>query len=309
MLPASVLQNNHLCSIYFAPRGRDRLYSLGMQIAQQYLTPFDKLIGVIGEAGSGKSVLTKAMFPGLELTNDDNGVNIRPLPLLDQDAVQKGFYSPHTYHVDIRFEMGFTQPFELADAILQTDRKGKRVVVEHFDLIYPFLMGANAQLLIGVGEEIIVTRPNVFGPDPREVANIVHRSFTYRKMAHTAEDLCEFFLPEEILQECRHSDVRHGFVMAFQHKRPDVDLEELERKVKDAIERNVEVDFLDEGHVSIDGHPHPCTGPRTHVHTTGEITNFRLEKEFAYDDLSDQYLLVGRVGEKTDYTEVLAGLL
>ena len=87
MLPASVLQNNHLCSIYFAPRGRDRLYSLGMQIAQQYLTPFDKLIGVIGEAGSGKRVLTKAMFPGLELTNDDNGVNIRPLPLLDQDAV------------------------------------------------------------------------------------------------------------------------------------------------------------------------------------------------------------------------------
>ena len=54
---------------------------LGMQIAQQYLSPFDKLIGIIGEAGSGKSMLVKGMFPGLELTNDDEGVNVRPLPI------------------------------------------------------------------------------------------------------------------------------------------------------------------------------------------------------------------------------------
>ncbi|MBQ7566891.1 MAG: alanine-tRNA synthetase second additional domain-containing protein [Oscillospiraceae bacterium] len=309
MLPASILQNNHLCSIYFAPRGRDRLYSLGMQIAQQYLTPFDKLIGVIGEAGSGKSVLTKAMFPGLELTNDDNGVNIRPLPLLDQDAVQRGFYSPHTYHVDIRFEMGFTQPFELADAILQTVRKGKRVVVEHFDLIYPFLMGTNAQLLIGIGEEVIVTRPTIFGPDPQELAAIVHKSVAYRKMAHTAEDLCEFYMPEGLMDVCHHGDVRHGFVMAFDHVKPDLDLAELEKKVSDAIARNVTIDFVDETHITIDGQLHDCTGPRTHVHTTGEIKNFRLEHEFRYDHLSDQYLLIGHVGEHSNYTEILSGLL
>ena len=67
--------NNHLYSVFFAPRGRDRIYDLGIQIAQMYLSPFDKLIGIIGESGSGKSMLIKGMFPGLELTNDDGGVN------------------------------------------------------------------------------------------------------------------------------------------------------------------------------------------------------------------------------------------
>ena len=47
-------------------------------------------IGIIGEAGSGKSMLIKGMFPGLELTNDDNGVNTRPLPILDIE--QQGFF-------------------------------------------------------------------------------------------------------------------------------------------------------------------------------------------------------------------------
>lgn len=74
---------SHLYSIYFAPRGNIRMAELGMQIAQQYLRPTDKLIGVIGDAGSGKSMLVKGMFPGLELTNDDEGVNVRPLPLLE----------------------------------------------------------------------------------------------------------------------------------------------------------------------------------------------------------------------------------
>ena len=45
---------SHLYSIYFAPRGNIRMAELGMQIAQQYLRPTDKLIGVIGDAGSGK---------------------------------------------------------------------------------------------------------------------------------------------------------------------------------------------------------------------------------------------------------------
>ena len=69
------MQQSHLYSVYFAPRGLTRMADLGMQIAQQYLSPFDKLIGIIGEAGSGKSMLVKGMFPGLELTNDDEGVN------------------------------------------------------------------------------------------------------------------------------------------------------------------------------------------------------------------------------------------
>ena len=127
-------QNSHYYSVFFAPRGRDRIYDLGMHIAQMYLSPFDKLIGIIGEAGSGKSMLIKGMFPGLELTNDDNGVNTRPLPILDID--QQGFFTAHTYHLDIRFEAAFTQMGVLADAILNAVQRGKRVIVEHFDMIY-----------------------------------------------------------------------------------------------------------------------------------------------------------------------------
>ena len=114
-MPENAIQHSHIYSTYFAPRGRSRIFNLGIQLAQLYLSPFDQIIGVIGEAGSGKSVLIKGMFPGLELTNDDDGVNVRPLPILDQDA-ETGFFSPHTYHMDIRFEMGFHQLSELADA-------------------------------------------------------------------------------------------------------------------------------------------------------------------------------------------------
>ena len=127
-------QKSHILSSYYAPRGHTRMYELGVQIAQQYLSPTDKLIGIIGEAGSGKSALIRGMFPGLELTNDDNGVYVRPLPILDQDE-GFAFFSPHTYHLDIRFEMGFTNLNVLADSVLQAVRRGKRVVIEHFELI------------------------------------------------------------------------------------------------------------------------------------------------------------------------------
>ena len=53
----------HILSSYFAPRGHNRMYALGMQIAQLYLNPHDRLIGIIGEAGSGKSALIRGMFP------------------------------------------------------------------------------------------------------------------------------------------------------------------------------------------------------------------------------------------------------
>ena len=186
------MQKNLIEASFFAPRGRKRIYDLGMQISQLYLSPDDHLIGFIGEAGSGKSALVRGMFPGLELTNDDDGVNVRPLPILDVDS-EIGFYTPHTYHLDIRFETGFTQPHVLADAIMEAIKRGRRVIVEHFDLIYP-LLPVNADLLLGVGEQIIVARPTMFGPEPQEIASIVHQSIKYRLMAHTAEDLCEMHM-------------------------------------------------------------------------------------------------------------------
>ncbi|MCP4297972.1 MAG: hypothetical protein GY786_20480, partial [Proteobacteria bacterium] len=72
------LRENLIYSTYYAPRGRKRLYSLGNLLSQRYISPNDQLIGVIGSEGAGKSTLIKALFPGLELTNDDDGVNVRP---------------------------------------------------------------------------------------------------------------------------------------------------------------------------------------------------------------------------------------
>ena len=288
-------QESHIISSYFAPRGHNRMYALGMQLAQLYLSPFDKLIGIIGEAGSGKSALIRGMFPGLELTNDDDGVYIRPLPLLEQNT-GFSFFTPHTYHVDIRFENGFTQMRTLADAITEALQNGKRVIVEHFDLVYP-LLGFNANLLIGVGEQVMISRPTLFGPEPKEIRDTVYESLHYRLMAHTAEDLCEFCMPQDELARCGHDDVRHGFVISFPDREPSFDIQELEQKVNAMIQENLPVTYIDNHHVSIGGASHPCTGPRIHVTHTGQIQNFHLLHHFIYNRFTREYLLVGCVGD------------
>ena len=289
-------QTNHILSSYFAPRGHQRMYALGMQLAQLYLSPFDKLIGIIGEAGSGKSALLRGMFPGLELTNDDDGVYVRPLPLLEQD---KGYFTPHTYHVDIRFENGFTQMSVLADAVTEALQNGKRVIVEHFDLLYP-LLGFNANLLIGVGEQVLIARPTIFGPEPQEIRDTVYESLSYRLMAHTAEDLCETCMPPEEMERCGHGDVKHGFALIFPERKPDFDILELERKVNELIAANLPITYADNNHISIDGKPHYCTGPRIHVSHTGQIENFHLLNHFVYDRFKKSWMLIGCVGKDAE---------
>ena len=288
----------HILSSYYAPRGHNRMYALGQQLAQMYLSPNDKLIGIIGEAGSGKSALIRGMFPGLELTNDDNGVYVRPLPLLEQDN-GFAFFSPHTYHVDIRFENGFTQMTELAQAISEALHKGKRVVVEHFDLVYPIL-GANANILIGVGEQVMVVRPNLFGPEPEEIRQVVYESLHYRLMAHTAEDLCEMCMNEFDRDRCGHDDVKHGFAIYFPDAPPSIDIPQLEAQVKEIIAQDLPVTYVDEHHISVGGQIHKCNGPRIHVHHTGQVENFRLLPHLIYDQFKRRYLLVGCVGERSD---------
>ena len=305
--------NGHLYSVFLAPRGGGRMAELGNQIAQQYLSPRDKLIGIIGDAGSGKSMLIKGMFPGLELTNDDEGVNVRPLPLLDMLDDPLGgllgksgmglFATPPTYHLDVRFEQGFTQTRTLADAIMAAVRKGKRVIVEHFELVYPFLfeegsdLPINADIIIGVGEEVIVTRPNLFGPIPSDIAGIVYDSIGYRKMVHSAEDITGYFLEQEYHDVYEHADVRHGFVLCF-HEKPNIDLEELEKKVKDLIAQDVKISHIDDTHVKIGDFTYYCTSPRNHVKSAGKITGFTLMKEMPFDSKLQRYLLVGLVAHK-----------
>lgn len=301
----TLLQEALMYSVYFAPRGRKRILNLGHQISQRYLSPLDNLIGFIGDAGAGKSVFIKGMFPGLELTNDDDGVNIRPLPLLD--GSDTGFFSSHTYHLDVRFESAFTQIYILADAVKEAVKNDKRVIVEHFELLYPYL-NMNADIIIGIGEEVIVTRPSIFGPVPDDVANIVHKSIKYRRMAHTAEDITGYVLEKEFgFEHCEgHNDVKHGFVLEFDSK-PDIDIELLEAKTREMINRQLDICYVDDKHISIGRVENfECTGPRIHLRNTGEIENFRLVKELKYNPMTKSYALIGVVGNgnHTDIKEL-----
>jgi len=291
---------------YFAPRGRERLYCLGKQLSERYLTPSDLLIGIVGDAGAGKSSVVKGMFPGLELTNDDDGVNVRPLPLLKN--IDRDFFSSHTYHVDVRFELAFTQRYELADAVKKAIAHGKRVIVEHFDLLYPAL-GMNADILVGVGGEVILAKPTIFGPEPKELVDIVSKTLNYRKMAHTAEDLTTQVLLREynIPLPIGHRDVYRGFVMEYTTPL-EIDLAEAENKVLKIMRRDLPVCYRDEGHIQIGDEAWVCTGPRTHVTRTGKIENFRLLPQCRYDRKTKTYLLIGLVGPESELLDGLAGL-
>lgn len=298
-LTTTFVHEHLMQAVYFAPRGKKRLLFLGANIQQRYLSPEDKLIGFLGDAGAGKSLLIRGMFPGLELTNDDDGINIRPLPLME-DA-DRGHFRCHTYHLDVRFESAFTQPWQIAEAIKKAILKGHRVVVEHFDLVYPHL-GVNAEVLIGVGEEVIVTRPTVFGPEPKSIADIVFESIKYRRMAHSAEDITSMILEEMGLEKPEiHSDIKHGFVLELPEK-PDIDLDLVEQRVLDLIKADLPICFADDGHIRVGEALYPCTGPRIHIRRTSEIKGFHLLKEFRFDPIQRLYTVAGIVGEEPELT-------
>jgi hypothetical protein len=280
-------------SIYFAPRGRKRIHELGAHLAQRYLSAEDSLIGVIGDAGAGKSVLIQGMFPGLELTNDDQGINVRPLPLLHHH--DNGIFEHHSYHLDIHFEQAFTRPPLLAEAVHRALREGCRVIVEHFDLLYPVLK-MNARVLVGIGQEVVIARPGLFGPYPGEIKEQVYRSLYHRRMAHSAEDITQLVLerlgapPPE-----GHGDVRNGFILYYGN-RPSTELALVEEQVRAMIAEDLTINPAGICRITIGEGSRHCTGPRLHVRSTGEIKDFRLEKEYRHDPLSGTYSIVGRVG-------------
>ncbi|HOY65763.1 MAG TPA: alanine-tRNA synthetase second additional domain-containing protein [Candidatus Ozemobacteraceae bacterium] len=283
-------------STYYAPRGRQRLYMLGAELGQRYLFPTDLLVGIIGSEGSGKSTLIRGLFPGLELTNDDEGVNLRPTPIYD--FTPDNFFAPHTYHLDIRYELAFHQTFEIAEAIREALAYGRRVVVEHFDLIYDAL-NMNAHIIFGIGEEVIIARPSVFGPFPAAIKSVVDRTLRFRLMAHTAEDITTSIMERDYnyRRPVLHSDVKHGFVIKFPEK-PSVDIHELEQKVLEVIANDVPVAAAGENRIRIGRTDLFCTGTRTHVKSTGLIENFRLVQEYKFNPLSKDWMLIGIVGRR-----------
>lgn len=287
-----------LLSYYYAPRGRFRMYQLGAMLAQRYLNPNDLLVGIIGCEGSGKSTLIKGLFPGLELTNDDEGVNMRSAPIYDFHP--DNYFAPHTFHLDVRYELAFHQPFEIIEAVNRAIEAGRRVVVEHFDLIYEHL-GYNAQIIFAIGEELTVSRPTVFGPFPAEIKEHCDRTAQYRRMAHSAEDIASHILLVDYDYKRRvlHSDVKHGFVIKFSEI-PDINIADLEAKIKKVIADDLPIGVAGSKQIYIGDWKIYCTGPRTHMKRTGEIVNFRLWPEYVYDQIWKEYLLIGMVGPDRD---------
>ena len=284
---------------YNAPFGKRRLYELGRELSLRYLYSSDLLIGIIGAEGAGKSTLIRGLFPGLELTNDDEGVNVRRAPLFD--LAEDDFFSGHTFHIDVRFESAFRQVREICDAVTRAVQADRRVVVEHFDLIYKQL-GSNAQLLFAIGDQITVYRPTVFGPSPIEVRKQATKNAKYRFMAHTAEDLVLHVLKQRhgLEPPDLHPSVRHGFVIGF-YEKPDINTAKLEREIRDIIKQDIPIRTLDGDYIEIEGQPIPCTGKRIHVESSKQIENFRLMKQIRYDPITQQYLLVGLVGRDRIY--------
>jgi hypothetical protein len=89
--------------------------------------------------------------------------------------------------------------------------------------------------------------------------------------------------------------VKHGFVLEFDTK-PDIDIDDLEQKTKQLINRNVDVCYVDDNHISIDDNRFECTGPRIHLTNSSQIEYFQLVKELKYNPLTNSYALIGIIG-------------
>ena len=306
MPPISEARSHLVRAVYHAPRGRARMYQLAARIGQLFLKPDDYLIGIIGSEGSGKSTLIKGLFPGLELTNDDEGINRPTSAAFDFDPDAQ--FCGHTFHIDMRYEMAFHQMHEIVDTVKSIVSHQRRVIVEHFDLLYRHL-GFNAQILFGLGEDLRVYRTTVFGPFPFSVRKLAFESLKYRLMAHSAEDIMGRILRDKYnySPQYLHSEVHHGFVVGFDEE-PDWDLQQLEKEVREVIDSDISITPGEGDHVLFDGEPFYCTGKRCHVKRSSEIENFRLLKHFKFDPITNRYLLVGIVGDEQVAVERFDGL-
>ena len=297
-----MIYNNvrHECNLYnffYAPRGNRRIMELVKKIAQMYLNPFDRIIGIIGAKDSGKSMMIKGMFPGIQVVDGDDEYDITNMPLLNAEDV--GFYTPRTFHVDARAARKYVDLETIAEAIIRVTSQHKRVIVEHFEILYPVLK-RNADLMVGIGEEVIVTRPSLFGPLPQNIADIVFKSLIYRKMAHSAEDLFGYVVRDIERPSYVRADIRHGFMLDYSEKPVNFDLVEIEKKMKELIAQDLPITYYDDEHVKFGDDIISCTGPLMHVSSTGKIEGFSLVKEFFYDSKFGYYIVAGTMGHKEE---------
>ena len=154
--------------------------------------------------------------------------------------------------------------------------------------------------MVGIGEEVIVTRPSLFGPLPQNIADIVFKSLIYRKMAHSAEDLFGYVVRDIERPSYVRADIRHGFMLDYSEKPVNFDLVEIEKKMKELIAQDLPITYYDEEHVKFGDDIISCTGPLMHVSSTGKIAGFSLVKEFFYDSKFGYYIVAGTVGHKEE---------
>jgi len=298
-----LIHESSIYSLYFAPRGKERLLYLGDQICSRHLKFQDKLIGIIGDAGSGKSSLIRGMFPGLSLTNDDDALDMHRI--MQVRELNEDFSNATTYHLDMRFQLAFTQMHEIVDFVNNALAHNRRVVVEHFNLLYPALQ-THADIMVGIGEEIIVVRPTVFGPSPQSVYDVVHHSLRYRKMAHTAEDVAIWLLQEEFGIDHKYfysSDIKNGFLLRFPEL-VELDFSKLAKRINERLAENLTVHYHDETNIMLGDQVIYCTGPRLHMRNTSEIKGFRLIERFIRDEKTDTYCLVGQLKDDKEDTDI-----
>ena len=186
-MTTNAIQSSHIYSTYFAPRGRSRIYTLGMQIAQLYLSPFDQIIGFIGEAGSGKSVLDQGHVPGIELTNDDDASTSARSRFFEQEAKRDLPRRTPTIWTSASRRLPSARAGGRRPAGCPGAASASSLSI--LTLIYP-LLGINANLLIGVGEQIVITRPNLLALCRRSVRNRLSVASFIVPMAHSAEGIC-----------------------------------------------------------------------------------------------------------------------
>ena len=99
-------------------------------------------------------------------------------------------------------------------------------------------------------------------------------------------------------EEYFSSDIRNGFVLKFPRK-PTIDLPHLEEKIKEEIDKELDIAYLDDKHIVIGDKVIPCDGPRFHVRNTREIVEFSIYKELIHDPKSNTYCLIGLVDSHT----------
>jgi len=157
-----------------------------------------------------------------------------------------------------------------------------------------------ADMLIGIGEEVLITRPGLFGPQPTEIAEIVFASLKHRLMAHTAEDLTTYVIEsmgEDRPAPLNFSDIKSGFVLQF-NEAFELDIQTLQSEVEKLIEADLDVKPYDNRHIKFGDIIYPCSGPRIHSKSTGKVKGFKL-KNLEYDSKTGLYLLAGIVGEES----------